>query len=103
MLLLIISFALFNAQKELRLFSNYVGYTFHILSVKNFQNNQGAGQFDVAELVVGNEDGYCKSVDGFWVESTRECLNISERYCRMITGSMIIDEQTGKLGNCILK
>ncbi len=102
-LLAITSISLQNLQNDFRLFNSYVGYIFHILSVKNFQDNQGQGQFDVAELVVGNEEGFCESVEGFWAEDTRECLNITERYCRMITGSMTIDEETGKLGNCVLK
>lgn len=88
-------------QKDFRLYSNYMTYTFHVLSIKNFQDNQE--QFDVAELVVGNEKGYCESIEGFWNEDTRECLNVSEIHCRMITGSMINDKETGKLGNCILK
>ena len=100
-LLIITNITLYQTQNDFKLFSNYIGYTLHVLSIKNYQDSEE--QFDISELVVGNEKGFCESVEGFWVEETRECLNISERYCRMITGSMTIDQETNTMGNCILK
>lgn len=93
--------ALFNLQKDFRIMDNFMGYTIHVLSIKNYEKGHDA--FDLKELVVGKEKGYCESVEGFWNESTRECLNIHERHCRLITGSMEINNETGKMGNCILK
>lgn len=100
-LLIITSIALVNTQKELRLLDNFVGYTIHQLSIKNYE--KGYDVFDLKELVVGNEKGYCEAVEGLWNEETRECLNIHEKYCRLITGSIKIEDESGKMGNCILK
>lgn len=94
-------FALYELQNDFIIMNNFIGYTIHLLSIKNYENGQDA--FDLTELVVGKEKGYCEAVQGFWNEETRECLHIHEKHCRLITGSMTLDEQTGKLGNCILK
>lgn len=99
-LLIMTSFALFNAQKDLIIFTDFTSYTLHVLSVKNYE--KGHGEFDLKELVVGNERGYCRAVGGFWDEESRECLNVDERYCRLITGSMIVDEDD-KTNKCILE
>ena len=100
-LLIITSISLHQTQNDFRIFTNYIGYVFHVLSIKNFQDSKD--HFDISELVVGKEKGFCESVDGVWVEDTRECLNISEIYCRMITGNMTVEQETNKFGNCILK
>ena len=81
-LLIATSFTLSNAQKELRLIHNFMGYTLHQLSIKNYEKGHDA--FDLKELVVGNEKGYCEAVEGFWNEETRECLNVHEKYCRLL-------------------
>ena len=99
--LIITSITLYQTQNDFRIISNHIGYVFHVLSIKNYQDSKD--QLDISELVVGYEKGFCESVDGVWVEGTRECLNISEIYCRMITGSMTVEQETNKLGNCILK
>lgn len=100
-LLIITAITLHHTQNDFRIFTNYIGYVFHVLSIKNFQDSKD--HFDISELVVGKEKGFCESVDGVWVEGTRECLNISEKYCRVITGSMTVEQETNKFGNCILK
>ena len=100
-LLVITSFILSNTQKDLRIFNEFYGYTFHQLSIKNYQ--KGYDTFDIKELVVGNEKRYCEIVEGFWDKKTRECSNIDERYCKLITGSMAVDNEAGKMGNCILE
>lgn len=100
-LLIITTNTLFQLQTDFRIMNNFIGYTIHVLSINNYE--KGYDAFDLKELVVGKEKGFCESVDGFWNEQTRECLKINEKYCRLITGGMEINNETNEMGNCIIK
>lgn len=88
-------------KKDFRILDNFVGLTLFNLSVKHHQNTGVPLYLD--ELVAGNEESYCNTVDGTWNGQTRECLDISEKHCILITGSVVLDGESGKAGRCIIK
>ena len=99
-LLVFHSIALNSSQLEAKHTNQILGITLHLFSIKMYELT-GNG-IDYAEMVQGNEDRYCEAIEGIWNEDSRECLNISAKNCRLITGTMVESLNNNEL-SCYLR
>ena len=98
-LLILYAITLYQTQQEIIIMNKIFGLTLHIFSIKTFDlTGQG---IDYAEIVRGNEAQFCEAINGFWNEDTRKCHNVSYENCRIITGTMIEDQESNET-SCIL-